>query len=186
MTSTLPATRIVVRRLPDLDSEPPERPVRPPASPDATTVPPPGPTTTSPGRVRVHVHLVVRQILEVLDGRRPAAQLADLVAEPVLRYLTAAARRLDRPGLDAPRRGRRPGAGLAPATERVRGGGLRSMRICQPTERVAEVSVVWRHRGRFRALAARFELPGEPSTSTPRAETASPGSRWRCTALRIG
>jgi Family of unknown function (DUF6459) len=185
MTSTLPATRIVVRRLPDLDGELPEPPVRPPASPDATTLPSRGPTT-SPGRVRVHAHLVVRQILEVLDGRRPAAQLADLVAEPVLRYLTAAARRLDRPGLDASRRGRRLGAGLVPATERVRGAGLRSMRICQPTERAAEVSVVWRHRGRFRALAARFELPGEPSTSASRAEAASPDPRWRCTALRIG
>jgi hypothetical protein len=130
----------------------------------------------------LHAHLVLRHILEVLDGRRPAAHLAGRVSEPVLRYLTLAAGRLDQPRYPGARAGH-PAARRAPTVERARGAGLRSMRICYPTERVAEVSVVWRYQGRYRALAARFELPTD-SEDQRMAGIAEP--RWRCTALRIG
>jgi hypothetical protein len=142
---------------------------------------------------------VLRQILEVLDGRRPAIQLADTVTEPVLRYLTSAAGRLDEPRSGRARTGvRRTGLLRAGAAERTAGAGLRSVRVCHPVDGVAEVSVVWRYRGRFRALAARFELsrtgrPVPPPASESRlglrrttARPADPGSRWRCTVLRIG
>jgi len=199
MTSTIiPAARAVVRRLPDLDAQFPvlPQPRRPHEHPLGTThqagtapTPAPGtaPTWTSgpragdaaegpagPDRARVHAHLVLRQILEVLEGRRAAAQLAGTVSDPVLGYLMAVAGRLDEPRRSSARlRHTVRGGGLNP--ERARGVGLRSMRLCHPTDGVAEVSVVWRYRGRFRALAARFE------------RTASPGEPlWRCTALRLG
>jgi hypothetical protein len=148
----------------------------------------------------VHAHIVLRQVLEVLDGRRPAAQLAGLVSESVLGYVVAVAARLDDPGLRQPRGARRrPLVPLAGLGERTRAVGLRSMRVCHPAAGVAEISVVWRHRGRCRALAARFEQSRpeqlesdgpantEPAdTGATRGEPATGELPWRCTALRVG
>ena len=232
-----PAVRTVVRRLPDFDAAagpvqaaypPPPAPVPlpiplaipAPRQPELDAALPP-PTQPDPApadqpvdlvsdRARVHAHMVLRQVLEVLDGRRPAAQIAGLVSESVLGYVLAVAGRLDDPGLRRPPGSRRhtgvPQAGLG---ERTRAVGLRSMRVCHPATGVAEISVVWRHRGRFRALAARFEQSRPDdlnSTDLDAADLdapdqvvapldacepalAQPGDSelpWRCTALRVG
>jgi len=195
----IPAARTVVRRLPDFDAEPPALPL--PRQP--YTTPPPRPNTTAastaetstaetstapgtvpPDRARLQAHLTLRLIVEVLDGRRPAAQLGGAVTDPVLRYVVYVAGRMGEPRPRASQSGRRHiGHRREGSAERVRGAGLRSMRVCHPAEGVAEVSVVWRYRGRFRALAARFELsePDRAGTAQPPAEP-----RWRCTALRLG
>ena len=234
MTSTIPAVRPMVRRLPDLESAagsvpaafPPADPARLPAPPpesipaprrpEADDAPPapahpalpvPHPrrqVSPPPDRARVHAHVVLRQVLEVLDGRRPAGQLAGLVSESVLGYVVAVAGRLDDPGL---RRStgsrRRSGVHRAGLGERTRAVGLRSMRVCHPADGVAEISVVWRYRGRFRALAARFEqarpveLEGigstrvgprtvEPVPAGPAPADPAGEAPWRCTALRVG
>jgi hypothetical protein len=110
--------------------------------------------------------------------------------------------RLDEPRFRVSQSGRRHTAHRREGSaERARGAGLRSMRVCHPAEGVAEVSVVWRYRGRFRALAARFELswsdpadtadPAAQPTDTaaqPTDTAARPaaGPRWWCTALRLG
>ncbi|HEY0575266.1 MAG TPA: Rv3235 family protein [Pseudonocardia sp.] len=198
----IPAARTVVRRLPDFDAEPPALPLprqpstTPPDPPNGATAPNSAPPTTAPAqritapnsvppdRARLQAHLTLRLIVEVLDGRRPAAQLGGAVTDPVLRYVVYTAGRLDEPRFRVSQSGRRhTGHRREGSAERARGAGLRSMRVCHPAEGVAEVSVVWRYRGRFRALAARFELSG----SDP-ADTAQPaaGPRWRCTALRLG
>ncbi|HTF46062.1 MAG TPA: Rv3235 family protein [Pseudonocardia sp.] len=190
----IPAARTVVRRLPDFDAEPPALPLprqpytTPPARPNTAEASTAGPQTAPgpvpPDRARLQAHLTLRLIVEVLDGRRPAAQLGGAVTDPVLRYVVYLAGRLDEPRPRASQSGRRHiGHRREGSAERVRGAGLRSMRVCHPAEGVAEVSVVWRYRGRFRALAARFEL----LESDP-AETAEPTAepRWRCTALRLG
>ena len=201
MTSTVSPVprRPLVRRLPELDCDMPIviGPVDP-AGPPRTGPPPAGTGWPEPG-IRPVAHLVLRRMLEVLDGRRPAVQLADAVTEPVLRYLTSAAGRLDDPRYSPLRaEGRRAGPPRTGAAERMAGAGLRSMRVCQPVDGVAEVSVVWRHRGRFRALAARFELPcpgrpvppsaadARPEARFGRARPAPEASSWRCTALRLG
>jgi hypothetical protein len=175
-----PPRRPLVRQLPELTCDMPV--VASPRTP-AEATPAHTPSRTGPGtartaaEARLQAHVVLRQILEVLDGRRPAIQLADLVTEPVLRYLTSAAGRLDDPRYGRTRPAtRRSGLLRAGASERGSGAGLRSMRVCHPVDGVAEVSVVWRYRGRFRALAARFELT-HPTASAP---------RWRCTVLRLG
>jgi hypothetical protein len=73
--------------------------------------------------------------MEVLDGRRPPAQLAVHVEPPVLRYWRAAAQqRLVR----------------SPAR-------FARIRLCLPRCGVAEVAVTCDIDGRARALAARFE-----------------------------
>jgi Family of unknown function (DUF6459) len=206
---TIPAARTAVRRLPDLDAgatdrgraqQVPAQQVPAQWVPEPRHPEPRGPEPESPAapperpdRVRVHAHLVLRQVMEVLDGRRPAGQLADVVTEPVLRYLTAAAGRLDDPRYRVSRSGgRRNGLHRDGLGERTRAAGLRSMRVCRPADGVAEISVVWRYRGRSRALAARFEQAGRVARGTAPDGTAPPGPRpgaephWRCTALRLG
>jgi len=84
-------------------------------------------------RLRTSAHAVLRLLLDVLDGWRPAGHLAEHLAPPALRYVRAASRR---------------------------GGGrsrLTSVRICRPAAGAAEVAAVYRLDGRARALAARFE-----------------------------
>jgi Family of unknown function (DUF6459) len=95
-------------------------------------------------------------LVEVLAGVRPLAQLAPWVTEVVFADLQprvrAAARRNDR------------------ATGRTRAQ-LRTIRLCEPADGVAEVSAVVQYGNRYRALALRLEgLDG----------------RWRCTALQFG
>lgn len=143
----------VVRQLPPL--EPCTGPIHdrepPPAAPEPPKV---------PGDPRAEVGTVLRLVMEMLDGRRPSTQLGGRLSPLALRYLVAAKTRLNPP---ATRR----------AVARGRHGppGLRSLRMSHPAERVTEASAVWRHRGRYRALAARFEWEG---------------GRWRCTVLRLG
>jgi len=179
-----PARRVVVRVLPDYDELPPAplppapRPSEPPSVPEQ-------PDERVVEAVRDRARAVLRLALEAADGRRPVTQLAGLVQPSVLRYVTAAVGRLDR--RTEPARGRRsanPRGGLS----RPGGApGLRSMRVCLPADGVAEVSAVWRYRGRARALAARFELldagrSGGGAMSVPAHGTG----RWVCTVLRLG
>ena len=107
------------------------------------------------------IRTVLQLTMETLDGRRPRSQLGGRLSKDALRYLAAAGGRLYPP---ADRRA---------AVLRGRHGppGLHSVHLSHPAEDVAEASAVWRHRGRFRALAARFEWTG---------------TRWTCTALRLG
>ena len=136
-----------------------------PGSPDAAPM-----RTAYPARdLHRRTEVVVRLMLEVVAGRRPVHQLHGMATRRVLRYLAA---EVDHPARVVRSR-------HAPA--RSAGGhrhGLRSMRLCQPSQGAAEVSAVWRDGPRFRALAARFELVDQP-----------PGGgapHWRCTALRLG
>ena len=83
-------------------------------------------------------HAITRQLrtaLEVFDGRRPPAHIADQVAPSVLRYWRAAAQQ---------RHPRRPAR-------------FTRIRLCLPRSGVAEVAVTCDIDGRARALAARFE-----------------------------
>lgn len=91
---------------------------------------------------------VLALVLEAFDGRRPFPQLRTVLAVPALRYLRAAA--------DAHRTGR---------TSRVR-----SVRVCQPVDGVAEVAAVVQIADRPRAVAARLERHAEG---------------WQCVALRF-
>jgi len=84
-------------------------------------------------RLAPAAHALLRMLLEVLDGRRPARQLADRLAPAALGCLHGADR-----GAGGQRR-------------------LASLRICQPAIGVGEVAAVYRLSGRARAVAARFE-----------------------------
>lgn len=84
-------------------------------------------------RIRRHIQQVLRLALEVLDGRRPVAQLDAFVDPSTLRYLRAAG-----------------GRGSGP-------GRLTSLRMCWPRPDAVEAAAVYRVDGRARALAARFE-----------------------------
>ena len=90
-------------------------------------------------------------VLEAIGGRRSPQQLAPHFSQAVLAGLLA-----DR---DRPRRG-----WTQPAT-------LRSMRVCEPADGVAEISAVIQTGSRFRAVAVRLEgLDG----------------RWCCVRLQLG
>jgi hypothetical protein len=90
--------------------------------------------------------------LEALAGRRPLTQLRPMTSPGVFAALSA---------------GRRPrwcAEGIAPLL-------VGPVRVCEPVDGVAEVSVVARRGGRAHAVAARLEgIDG----------------RWRCTALQVG
>ncbi len=160
-----------VRPLPGV--EPAEHPAQDvpdhphPVLPFAALPEPPGPAgpagcTLEHAAACTGAGVMLRLMLEVLDGRRPAAHLAAAVTGPVLRYLVAAR--------------------ATPPRERLRrlpdragpGARLRTMRLSQPCDGVAEVGAVCQLRGKVRALAARFEL-----------DEHSPLG-WRCTAVRQG
>jgi hypothetical protein len=174
-TPRLPAyPPVVVRRLPlEPDTEPSASPASAPAaaSPVESTAdpaglpaaaPPPAPRPTRPavpGNPRVEIERVLRLLMEMLDGRRPATQAGGRIGAMPLRYLVAARTRL-KPA------GRRTGS-----ASRHGPPGLRSFRMSHPAENVTEVSARWADRGRFRALAARFEWRAD---------------RWTCTVLRLG
>jgi Family of unknown function (DUF6459) len=102
-----------------------------PPVPDAAASVPEPPARDE--RLGPTAHTVLRLLLEVLDGRRPAVQLAAHLAPGALRYVRAAGRR---------------GSGRSR---------LSSVRICRPAEAAAEVAAVYRLDGRARAVAARFE-----------------------------
>ena len=89
--------------------------------------------------VRAQLARVVVLLLEVLDGRRPVAGVAVLVAPSVARYLRATRR--VRPG----------------AASRVV-----SVHVFTPRPGAAEVAAVCRISGKARAVALRFELDTQP------------------------
>lgn len=101
--------------------------------------PPPAPAVNAvvdrDERLAPSARTCLLMLLEVLDGRRPANQLADRLSPAALRYLRAAA--------------------TARRTS-VRST-LSSLRICRPGVGVGEVAAVCRLDGRARAVAARFE-----------------------------
>ena len=95
----------------------------------------------------------VQAVLEMLVGRRPAGQLQEWTSPPVFAGLTLAAgrRRWAAPGLPPPM--------------------VRSIRVGEPADGVAEVCAVIQRGRRYLAAAARLEgLDG----------------RWQCVALRLG
>ena len=148
--------RVVVRRLP------PQQPISEPPEPEPVVDPPAAqPWTAGTEVAGVEVRTMLQLIMETLDGRRPRSQLGGRLSQEVVRYLAAANGRLN------PVPDRRAGA----RTHRHNPPGLHSVHLCHPADGVTEASAVWRHRGRFRALAARFEWTG---------------TRWRCTTLRLG
>ena len=116
--------------------------------------------------------LVLGMVVEVAAGRRPPAQLNGLVTQRVLRYVAAEASRPTRHDRAPSRQTRVVVPGSGP--------GLRLARICHPVDDVAEITALWRHRNRVRALAARFELVAATSNG------GNVEPQWRCTVLRIG
>ena len=92
-------------------------------------------------------------LLEALVGRRPTTQLQEWTTPLVMAFVvrTAAA-------------GRWPHRSTTSAA-------LRSMRITEPANGIAEISAVVQHGERYSALAARLE---------------GLDHRWRCTALQLG
>lgn len=115
--------------------EAPRRAGPPPADPARTV----GPAPAAPSAAREPITRLLRLACEVLDGRRPATQLAPHADESVLRCWRAAAAR--RPARRSPARFRR-------------------VRLCHPRPDAAEVAVAVELDGGVRALAARFELHG--------------------------
>lgn len=128
------------------------------ATAPAEAQPPPRPPMV-PGNPRSEIEAVLRLVMEMLDGRRAATAAGGRIGPMALRYLVAARTRL------------RPTSGRLVGTPGHGPPGLRSMRMSHPAEGVTEASAVWLHRGRARALAARFEWRA---------------GRWRCTVLRLG
>jgi hypothetical protein len=108
----------------------------------------PGPETTGEAAaLRVTRGRIVRLMLEVIGGRRPAGQLATVADAPVLRYLRAT----------------RPVAHTGAWV-------VRSVRVCAPAEQVVELAAVVRLRG------PGFERPPPGSSSTRVAGGASPSA----------
>jgi Family of unknown function (DUF6459) len=100
---------------------------------------------------------LAQALVEVMAGDRPPAQLSGWTDEDVYADLRQRVRMLGR--LSAARRG-------APTRALVR-----SVRVSEPADGVAEACALVQHGPRSRALA--FRLEGEDG-------------RWRCTALEVG
>jgi hypothetical protein len=155
----------LLRYEPDPDGPPP--PLSPTAPPQRPQVVPADPGD-DPADLRRCIERVLRLALEVLDARRPLAQLAPHLAPNAVRYVRAAV--AQRPPLREPAR-------------------MTSLHVRRPGPGVAEVAAVYRRGPRTRALAARFERDGParvPHTaadrSGPRAADRPP---WRCVTLRL-
>jgi hypothetical protein len=112
--------------------------------------------------LRPGIARVLRVALEVLDGRRPLAQLAPHLAPSAVRYVRAAT--AQRPPLREPAR-------------------LTSLHVCRPGDGTAEVAAVYRRGPRARALAARFECTRSGRTPAPASRTGRP--EWQCVTLRL-
>lgn len=132
MTSVIVPVSAVLRRI-GYEPDPAAPDVGLPAPPDR---PYPAPQPPIPPGARESATHVLRLACEVLDGRRPAAQLAAHVDDAVLRYWRSAA---DRRRVRTPARFRR-------------------MRVSHPHHAAAEVAVTVELDGQVRALAARFDL----------------------------
>jgi hypothetical protein len=97
-------------------------------------------------------------IVEVIGGDRPAAQLVRWTSRDVYADLNRRVRVL---GLTS----------NAATRGQVARPQVRSVRVCQPAPKIAEVAVHLQHGRRSRALAARLEIIDR---------------RWLCTALQLG
>jgi hypothetical protein len=148
MTTTLapvgePGAGAIAARPPRLrrlryEPEPGTAPAEPPPAPAPARTAPPSPPAApgpDPDEVRRALAGTVRLALEVLDGRRPPAQLSRQFDAAARRYLSAAA---------GQRRVRTPARVVR-------------MLLCTPRPGAAEVAAVCDIDGRVRALAARFE-----------------------------
>ncbi|WP_226369953.1 Rv3235 family protein [Pseudonocardia oceani] len=123
-------------RLVRYEPAPGEDPPVPPAAP-RPSAPAPDAVDDPPG-AREAITRLLRLGCEVLDGRRPTAQLAAHSEEEVVRYWRVVA-------------ARRPAARRSPAR-------FRRVRLCHPRPDAAEVAVAVELDGGVRALAARFDL----------------------------
>ena len=108
--------------------------------------------------VRAWAARFAQAAVEVLGGDRPVAQLLRWTSARVYEDLDRRVRILGR---------------TAPAPTRLRTirPQVRSVHVCQPAPRTAEVSVHVRHGHRSRAIAARLERRN---------------GRWTCVALQLG
>lgn len=97
---------------------------------------------------------LITAVLEAMDGLRPGNQLTRWV-HPDLRE------RIERRGILARQRKQRPGGPLV----------IRTIRVCEPVDGVAEVAAVIGYRARVRALALRM---------------SGIDGRWLITALELG
>lgn len=122
---------------PAVPSPAPPAPPTPPA-PAPATPPEPRASTAEEAAARQTAVLVLRLLMEVLDGRRPASQLQPMLGQRAYQRASAVRATLR--------------AGRVHSTAR-----LRSVHICHPLSGAAEVSATWELGGRVRALAARFE-----------------------------
>ena len=129
--------------------------------------------TTDIGVLRRRAEQVLRMTLEVLDGRRPVAQLAGHLEPRALRYVRAAVAQC--PAVRQPSR-------------------MTSLHVDRPCTGAIEVAAVYRRGPRARALAARFEPPMSPGTAAAREPRTVPGRQvtrsvdpreWRCVTLRL-
>jgi hypothetical protein len=100
---------------------------------------------------------LAQAVVEVLAGDRPCAQLLRWTTESVHAQLKLRAGRAARAGATVRLGSARPG--------------IRSVRLCEPADGIAEVCAVVAHQGRCRALALRLE---------------GADGRWLCTALQVG
>lgn len=115
---------------------PGEDPPVPPAAPRPSG-PAPEAVDDPPG-AREAITRLLRLGCEVLDGRRPTAQLAAHSEDEVVRYWRVVA-------------ARRPAARRSPAR-------FRRLRLCHPRPDAAEAALAVELDGQVRALAARFDL----------------------------
>ena len=99
---------------------------------------------------------LVQALAEATTGERPLSQLAPYLSRPVYQ-------RLERHFAGTVR-----GTGSAGQDNRAN---VRSVRVCEPSDGVAELAAVVRRGGRMAAVALRLE---------------GVDGRWQCTALQIG
>lgn len=109
----------------------------PPSAATSPAVLPPPPEPVDPDDRRA-ITAAVRTALEVLDGRRPLAQLREVFDRTPLRYWRAEVGRYD---------------AATPAR-------LLRVRLCRPGAASVEVAATCAIGGRVRAMAARFERQG--------------------------
>jgi hypothetical protein len=154
------------RREPPFDDEIPPRhlyavgpldqqlPFEPAARRDRATAARPAPRTNLPDPARWGRRLLIG-IIETAGGRRPLQQLSALLSQSVAQGL----------GADFERAAQRRRPHWTHAAT------VRSVRVCEPAEGVAELSATVQAGPRVRAVALRLE---------------SHDGRWRCTRLQLG
>jgi hypothetical protein len=144
------------------------RPLRPVPHPPVSEVAP-------PRAAMVFADAALRRVLEVIDRRRPIAQLRPLLA-PALIDSVIALTRSTQTGGTAPPKATRTGTGAAATLRRIRlrmvdGEDLGAPRIRSNETLAVEVFGTYSRGPRVRAIAARVEYSAE---------------RWRIVALQLG